>query len=85
MIPHRRCARRSGIDLSRHGNSDGGVAVYWVEIDRGHGVDLDVRPGYDSGDVHFVRGELYLLDGEHLLVEWIMAGDMPIVRLRPVG
>jgi hypothetical protein len=61
------------------------VGVYRVEIDRGRGVDLDVRPRHDSGDVHFVRGEVYLVDGEHLLVEWIIPGDTPVVRMRPIG
>jgi len=56
-----------------------------MEIDRGRGVDLDVRPAYDSGEVRFVRGEVYVLDGEHLLVEWIIPGAMPVVRLRPIG
>jgi hypothetical protein len=56
-----------------------------VEIDRGRGVDLDVQPHYDSGDGRFVRGEVYVIDGEHLLVEWITPGDVPVVRMRPVS
>ena len=61
------------------------MGVYRVEIDRGRGVDLDVRPRHDSGDVPFVRGEVYVLDGESLLVEWIIASAPPVVRMRPIG
>ena len=67
----------------RGGKAIGRVGVYKVEIDRGD-AELDVRPDYDSGDVPFVRGEAYTVEGERLLVEWLLPGDPPVARMRPV-
>jgi hypothetical protein len=59
------------------------VGVYRVEIDRGNDLNLDVRERYES-EVRFVRGEIYMVDGDRIVVEWVMPGNPPVVRVRPI-
>jgi hypothetical protein len=59
------------------------VGVYRVEIDRGNDLNLDVRERYES-EVRFVRGEIYMVDGDRIFVEWVMPGNPPVVRVRPI-